>query len=77
MVVNERVKDIVRLVRLDLYNHGLTCGAEAVRRQLDEVYELKPLPSVRTIRRILASGLMDHPVPVPWCNGLSLRLTTP
>jgi hypothetical protein len=26
---------------------------------------------------ILASGLMDHPVPVPWWNGLSLRLTTP
>ena len=25
---------------------------------------------------ILASGLIDQPVPVPWWNGLPLRLTT-
>ena len=25
---------------------------------------------------LLASGLMEHPMPVPWWNGLSLRLTT-
>ena len=25
---------------------------------------------------VLASGLMDKPVPVPWWNGASLRLTT-
>ena len=54
MIVNERVKGIVRLVRLDLYGHGLACGAKAIRRRLDEVYQLKPLPLVRTIGRILA-----------------------
>lgn len=25
---------------------------------------------------VLASGLLDHPVPIPWWNGLPLRLTT-
>jgi len=25
---------------------------------------------------VLASGLMDNPVPVPWWNNLPLRLTT-
>ena len=55
MMVNKRVREIVRFVRLELYNRGLTCGAGAVRHRLKEVYELKPLPSVRTIGRILAA----------------------
>ena len=25
---------------------------------------------------VLASGLLDQPVPIPWWNGLPLRLTT-
>ena len=58
MIVTERVIGIVRLVRLDLYGHGLACGAKAIRRQLEEEYELEPLPSERTIGRILeALGL--------------------
>ncbi len=60
MAANELVKGIVRLVRLDLYNHGLACGAEAIRRHLDEVEKFKPLPSVRTIGRILSSEGLTH-----------------
>ena len=60
MLVNERMKGIVRLVRLDLYGHGLACGAQAIRRRLDEVYQLKPLPSARTIGRILAAEGLTH-----------------
>ena len=55
MIVTERVIGIVKLVRLDLYGHGLACGAKAIRRQLEEEYELEPLPSERTIGRILAA----------------------
>lgn len=55
MIGNERVKGIVRLVRLDLYGHGLACGAKAIRRQLEEEDQLEHLPSVRTIGRILAA----------------------
>jgi len=58
MIVTERVIGIVKLVRLDLYGHGLACRAKAIRRQLEEEYELEPLPSERTIGRILeALGL--------------------
>ena len=39
---------------------GLTCGAAAVRARLAAHYHLKPLPSVRTIGRILArNGLTN------------------
>jgi hypothetical protein len=54
MEANSRLRGIVRLVRLDLYNHGLACGAGAIRHQLDNVEQLNPLPSLRTIGRILA-----------------------
>lgn len=60
MMVNKRVREIVRFVRLELYNRGLTCGAGAVRRRLKEVYDLKPLPSVRTIGHILAAEGLTH-----------------
>lgn len=57
MVITEEMKEIVRL---ELYNRGLACGAEAVQRRLDDIYEVKPLPSVRTIGRILASEGLTH-----------------
>lgn len=55
MKINERVIGIVKLVRLDLYGHGLACGAKAIRCQLKEEYQLEHLPSERTIGRILAN----------------------
>ena len=41
------------MVRLSLYNRGLFCGAQAIRWELDELV-VRPLPSMRTINRILA-----------------------
>lgn len=41
------------MVRLDLYNHGLFCGAQAIRWEL-EAMEVSPLSSLRTINRILS-----------------------
>jgi hypothetical protein len=41
------------MVRLDLYNRMQPCGVKALRRRLDRHYHVKPLPSERTIRRIL------------------------
>jgi hypothetical protein len=56
----EEVEQIVSLARLELYNRGLPCGAVAVRNRLDALYQLKPLPSTRTIGHILArNGLTD------------------
>ena len=50
----EEVEQIVVTVRLELHNRGLPCGPKALRRRLDEHEVLRPLPSERTIARILA-----------------------
>jgi putative transposase len=52
----------VRLIRLELYNAGLFCGAQNIRWRLEEL-AVTPLPSVRTINRIVA------------CEGLTYRRT--
>lgn len=54
-----RVEEAVQLVRLELYNEGLLCGAQNVRWRLEDG-ELTPLPSVRTINRILARHGLTH-----------------
>jgi len=53
------VVEAVRLVRLSLYNQGLLCGAQNIRWELDEL-SVSPLPSVRTINRILAREGLTH-----------------
>jgi hypothetical protein len=52
----QEVEPIVTLVRLQLYNQGQPCGPRALRHKLHDHYSLKPLPSERTIARILAKN---------------------
>jgi hypothetical protein len=47
------------MVRLDLYNHGLFCGAQAIRWELEDL-GVSPLPSLRTINRILSRYELTH-----------------
>ena len=47
------VEQIVTMARLELYNRGESCGPKAVRERLDIDYGVSPLPSTRTISRIL------------------------
>lgn len=54
-----RVGEAVRLVRLELYNEGLLCGAQNIRWRLEEL-EVQPLPSLRTINRVLARYDLTH-----------------
>ena len=49
----EQVEPAIAMARLHLYNHGLPCGAAAVRRYLHDELHLRPLPSTRRIGRIL------------------------
>ena len=57
----QEIEEIVVLARLDLYNRGLPCGAQALRRRLKAHYHLQPLPTERTIGRILArNGLIER-----------------
>ena len=50
----EQMEQIVVTVRLELYNRQLPCGPGALRKRLDEYEHIRPLPSERTIARILS-----------------------
>ena len=54
----EEVEQIVVMARLELWNRCVPCGAPALRKRLDEFYHLRPLPSARTIGRILARNAL-------------------
>jgi hypothetical protein len=51
---SEEVEQLVVMERLKQYNQARSCGAQALRKRLKELYRLNPLPSERTIGRILA-----------------------
>ena len=55
----QEIEESVTFARLELYNRGLPCGPQAILRRLEE-YHVKPLPSVRTIARILARNGLTH-----------------
>jgi len=57
---SEEVEHIVVMERLHRYNHGLPCGAVALRRHLREEALLHPLPSARHIRQILTQYGLTH-----------------
>ena len=56
----EEVEHIVVIERLHRYNHGLPCGAVALRRHLRENASSQPLPSVRRITQILTQYGLTH-----------------
>jgi transposase-like protein len=53
------IEEIVQLVRLELYNKDQFCGAQVIRWRLADL-AVHPLPSVRTIGRILARHELTH-----------------
>jgi len=57
--VPKEIEEIVKFVRLELYNRGEFCGAQAIRWRLEDE-KVQPLPSLRTIGRILARHGLTH-----------------
>jgi transposase InsO family protein len=53
------IEGIVKLVRLNLYNQDLFCGAQAILWELEDL-GVSPLPSLRTISRILKRNDLTH-----------------
>jgi hypothetical protein len=53
------IEQMVVVERLRLYNHGLPCGAKAIRQSLIKV-GFEPLPSLSTIGRILSRNYLTH-----------------
>ena len=56
----KEIEECVSFVRLELYNRDMPCGAKALRERLEKFYHVKPLPSERTIARILARHGLTH-----------------
>lgn len=55
----EEIEEIVKLVRLHLYNRDLFHGAQAILWELEDL-DVNPLPSLRTINRILNRNGLTH-----------------
>jgi len=55
----KEIEEIVKYVRLELYNRAEFCGAQAIRWRLEEE-KVQPLPSLRTIGRILLRHGLTH-----------------
>ncbi len=53
------IEEIIKMVRLNLYNRDLFCGAQAILWELEDL-GVKPLPSPRTINRILDRNALTH-----------------
>jgi putative transposase len=53
------IEEIVKMVRLNLYNQDLFCGAQAIYWEMEEL-GVQPLPSLRTINRILSRHELTH-----------------
>ncbi len=53
------IEQLIVLERLHRYNRGLPCGAQAIRQSLGQ-QEVRPLPSVRSIHRILSRHGLTH-----------------
>jgi hypothetical protein len=56
----DQIKQCVIFARLGLYNRDQPCGPKAVRQRLEAFYHVKPLPSERTIARILSPNGLTH-----------------
>jgi transposase InsO family protein len=59
MYTPTEVEEIIKMVRLNLYNRDLFCGAQAIQWEMEEL-GVKPLPSIRTINRILTRNDLTH-----------------
>jgi putative transposase len=53
------IEESVKMIRLNLYNKELFCGAQAILWEMEDLNVI-PLPSERTINRILARNDLTH-----------------
>lgn len=56
---DKEIEEVIKHVRLELYNAGLFCGAQAIRWRMEELC-VEPLPSPRTICRVLVRHNLTH-----------------
>lgn len=54
------LEEVVIHARLALYNRDMPCGPRALRKHLEESLAVEPLPSERSIARMLARNGLTH-----------------
>lgn len=52
-------EELVKMIRLNLYNRDVFCGAQAIRWEMEDL-GIAPPPSIRTINRILSREGLSH-----------------
>jgi putative transposase len=57
--ISSEMEEIVKIVRLNLYNRGVFCGAQAIKWELEDMY-IDSIPSIRTINRIIKRNDLTH-----------------
>ena len=55
----KEIEEIVKMIRLELYNNGLFCGAKAIKNKMEDD-DIEPVPSESTIGRILSRNGLTH-----------------
>ncbi len=55
----EEIKEIVKIIRLELYNSGLFCGAKAIKNKMEK-NDIESVPSESTIGQILSHSGLTH-----------------
>jgi hypothetical protein len=58
-LTQEELEEIIVFERLDRYNHGKPCGAQALLRHLQRI-GVEQLPSAGKIRKILAKRFLTN-----------------
>ncbi len=56
----QEIEEAVVFVRLRQYNRDLPCGPKVLREHLDKYLHVRPLPSERSIARMLARNGLTH-----------------
>lgn len=57
--IPSEIEEAVKIIRFSLYNKNLFYGAQAIQWELEEL-GIKPVPSLRTINRILSRNDLTH-----------------
>ncbi len=56
----KEIVEVVKMIRLELYNRSLPCGPHAIKERMETCYQITPLPSKSTIGRILSRHGLTH-----------------
>lgn len=56
----QEVEQIIVLTRLSLYGKAVPCGPKAIRVLMDTVYNIRPLPSLKTIATALSRNGLTY-----------------